>query len=235
MPVDDVKKEILGVFPDAQPARLFLLKQNIDLEEAHGFTPENTQFAEGGCSDEINEPEYRLMERYWGARFKFGGLAGYCHGGRTSLAAVSHHIPQDRRKQNLLLLAGPHVGYHRGQWGKVLRTGQHGPSDSCGSLVAAIRTGRDDIRNKTVDPLDRQQQSVEQMVLPYLDGLSDGAAPDILEATRFLMERVDADLMTIVKDLQRSFDGTTAVITGITINTDIGNFFSPHRVQVLSA
>ena len=89
MSIEEAKKEILAVFPDAQPARLFLTKQNLELEESHGFTPENTRFAEGGCSDEINEPEYQLMERYWGERFKFGGLAGYCHGGKSSLAAVS--------------------------------------------------------------------------------------------------------------------------------------------------
>ncbi len=234
MSIEEAKKEIHAVFPDAQPARLFLTKQNLELEESHGFTPENTRFAEGGCSDEINEPEYKLMERYWGERFKFGGLAGYCHGGKSSLAAVSHHIPEGEGRKNLLLLAGPHIGYHKGQWGRVIRPGQQSLSDSCGSLAAALRTGRDGIRNKTVDPLDRQQQTVEQMVLPYLDGLSDTVGPDILDATRFLMERIDADLMTIVVDLQRGFDGRTAVITGIIVNTAYGNFFSPHRVQVLS-
>ena len=45
------------------------------------------------CSDEINEPEIVSMAQYWGERFNFGGLAGYCHGGSTGLGAVLHHIP----------------------------------------------------------------------------------------------------------------------------------------------
>ena len=84
-----LRKKIQAFFPNAENGRIFFVKKNILLEETYGFTPENTRFAEGGCSDEINEPEYRLMDRYWGERFKFGGLAGYCHGGKTGLAAVS--------------------------------------------------------------------------------------------------------------------------------------------------
>ena len=53
-------------------------------------------------SDEINEPEYLLMEQYWGERFKFGGLAGYCHGGKTGFQAVSHHVPEVFGRKNLL-------------------------------------------------------------------------------------------------------------------------------------
>lgn len=234
MTVDDVRKDIEALFPDAEPARVFFTRKNLELEEDHGFTPDNTRFAEGGCSDEINEAEYQLMERYWGERFKFGGLAGYCHGGKTSLAAVSHHIPESGGRKNLLLLAGPHVGYHRGRWGTVVRTGQEHPSDCCGSLAATLRTGREGIRNKTFDPLDRQQQAVEQIMLPYLERLPETQAPDILDATRFLMDRIDGDLMTIVGELRQGFQGRIAVIAGITVNTAAGNFFSPHRDEVLT-
>ena len=54
----------------------------------------------------------------------FGGLAGYCHGGKSALGAVSHHVPEVEGEKNLLLVAGPHIGYHAGQWGKVPRPGQ---------------------------------------------------------------------------------------------------------------
>jgi hypothetical protein len=33
------------------------------------------------------------METYWGNRFVYGGLGGYCHAGKTGLAAVIKHIP----------------------------------------------------------------------------------------------------------------------------------------------
>lgn len=233
MDAEQIKEEICAVFPEAEVGRLFYLKQNIMLEEKYGFTPDNTRFAEGGCCDEINEPEYELMEGYWGERFKFGGLAGYCHGGKTSLGAVSHHVPEVEGKKNLLLVAGPHIGYHEGQWGKVPRRGQEDITTSCGSLVAALQTGYDGIRQKPSDPLDKQQQSVEQLVIAYLKDCSDvGNSPDIVEATKGLMERIDEDMQTMVKDLKGNFDGQIALITGITINTAVGNYFSPATVVV---
>ena len=77
--------------------RIFLNKLNLFLENKE-FTPHNARFAEGMCSDEINESELVLMENYWKGRFKFGGLAGYCHGGKTGIGAVSHHVPNENGK-----------------------------------------------------------------------------------------------------------------------------------------
>jgi limiting CO2-inducible B/C-like protein len=233
MDIETLKKEITRSFPNAEVARIFFAKQNIFLEEQHGFTPENTRFAEGGCSDEINEAEYILLQRYWGERFKFGGLAGYCHSGKTGLAAVSHHVPDVNGSRNLLLVAGPHVGYFQGAWGEIARSGQSDVTSSCGSLVSIVNAGYDVIRQKPDDILDRQQQTVEQIMLPYLKSCSEsGKEADILEATKFLMKRVDEDLMTMVKDLEAHFEGKIAVITGITINTVEVNFFSPSIVRV---
>lgn len=76
MQIKDFVKDIQVAFPNAEIGRIFFAKQNILLEEQYGFTPGNTRFAEGACCDEINEPEYQLLEHYWGERFKFGGLAG---------------------------------------------------------------------------------------------------------------------------------------------------------------
>ena len=110
MNAESLKKKIWALFPNAEIGRIFFTKQNILLEERYGFTPQNTRFAEAGCCDEINEPEYQIMERCWGERFKLGGLAGYCHGGRSGLRAASHHVPEEDGRRNLLLVAGPHIG-----------------------------------------------------------------------------------------------------------------------------
>ena len=95
-------------FPKASMASDFFIQLNQTLEERHGFTPTNTRFAEGACCDEINEPELLRLEQHWGERFKFGGLAVYCHGGKTGLGAVSHHVPEKDGQRNLLLVGGPH-------------------------------------------------------------------------------------------------------------------------------
>ena len=233
MKVEDLINEIKIHFPTVEMGRTYFTKQNIYLEEKYAFTPENTRFAEGGCCDEINEPEYLLMERYWGKRFKFGGLAGYCHGGKTGLKAVSHHVPEADGKKNLLLVAGPHIGYYEGEWGKIPRSGQSHITASCGSLAAVLEEGYENIIKKPEDFLDQQQQTVEQLVLPYLKKCAQaGDAPNLVEATKFLMQRIDTDLLSILQDLETQFDGQIAIITGITINTEHGNYFSPSKVLV---
>ena len=104
---EHLRNEIRIHFPNAEIGRIFFAKQGIHLEEQYGFNPENTRFAEGGCCDEINETEYKLLEQYWGERFKFGGLAGYCHGGRAGLIAVSHHVPEVAGKKKSAPCSGP--------------------------------------------------------------------------------------------------------------------------------
>jgi hypothetical protein len=231
--LETLKEELRKAFPEAEPARLFFGRQNLMLEETYGFTPENTRFAEGGCSDEINEPEMVYMESYWGERFKFGGLAGYCHGGKTGLAAVSHHVPEVDGRKNLLLLAGTHIGFHDGAWGKVPRRGQEGVTASCGALSAVLATGYRALKTKEPDPLDRQQFAVEQMMLPFLEGCEKaGEEPHILDATHFLQHRIESDMALMVADLEKSFDGLIALVTGITLNTAQGNFFSPGIVEI---
>ena len=233
---ENLLQNIRASFPGAEPARIFFGRQNLLLEETYGFTPENTRFAEGGCSDEINEPELVFMEHYWGERFKFGGLAGYCHGGKTGLGAVSHHVPDVEGQKNLLLVAGAHIGFHEGVWGKVPRRGQEGLTTSCGALSAAVSAGYEALKNREVDPLDRQQYAVEQIMLPYLRQCSEsGQAPDIVVATRFLQEKIDEDLTVMVDGLAESFGGLIAVVTGVTINTARGNFFSPSIVEIRGA
>ncbi len=233
MDLEHLKKEIETAFPNPEIGRIFFAKQNILLEERYGFTPENTRFAEGGCSDEINEPEYQFLEKYWGERFKFGGLAGYCHGGKSGLGAVSHHVPELDGRKNLLLVAGTHIGYYRGEWGEIPRSGQPEITTSCGSLSAVLQTGYETIKSKGIDPLDRQQQTVEQLMLPYLENCARaGKTPDITEATKYLMQIIDRDLLRIVEDIEPHFDGQIAIITGITINTEHGNYFSTSRVEV---
>lgn len=235
-PIESLKKKIRRVFPGAEPARVFFARQNLMLEETYGFTPDNTRFAEGGCSDEINEAELVFLERYWGERFKFGGLAGYCHGGKTGLSAVSHHVPEVDGQKNLLLLAGTHIGFHEGVWGKVPRKGQNGLTASCGSLSTVLTAGYETLKNREPDPLDRQQYAVEQIMRPYLSRCNEaGSAPDIVEATRFLQQRIDDDMCVMVAELEGSFDGLIALITGITINTAQGNFFSPSIVKIQGA
>ena len=112
----DVPEPIRQRFPKVSMASEFFNQLNQLLKGQYGFVPGNTRFAEGTCCDEINEPELQRLEQYWGERFKFGGLAGYCHGGRTGLGAVTHHVPVEppaapRQTTNLPPMSARHSAY----------------------------------------------------------------------------------------------------------------------------
>ena len=217
-------------FPNVAAGRDYFSGLNNQLFQDHGFTRGNTRFAEAGCCDEINEPEYIFLRETWGERFKFGGLAGYCHGGRTGLTAVSHHVPAENGRQNLLLVAGPHIGYHRGEWGVVPRPGQRELTTSCGSLAAALSTGLEALQAKPEDPLDLQQKKIESIVIHYLESTE---APNLIDATRYLNLTVTRDLLYLASEIKTSFAGQVAVVTGVTINTEHGNYFAESENTVL--
>ncbi len=70
-------------------------------------------------------------------------------------------------------------------------------------------------------------------MLPYLEQCSQAdRMPDMVEATNYLMQRIDSDLLSIVQDLETHFGGQIAIITGITINTEQGNYFSASKVEI---
>ena len=226
--MNDFLQPIRQCFAGASVGKEFFSQLNDQLAADHGFTPDNTRFAEGACCDEINEPELKLLDDCWGERFKFGGLAGYCHGGRTGLGAVSHHVPVEDGRKNLLLVAGPHIGWHEGEWGQVARAGQAELTTSCGALMAILGTDLVTLESKDMDPLDIQQFTVERIMLPFLQEASGtDDARLIALATKFLMHRVDSDLATILDGIQPKFRGQIACVTGVTINTLRGNFFCP--------
>ncbi len=141
---------------------------------------------------------------------------------------MSHHVPEEDGQRNLLLVAGPHIGWHDGEWGEVPRVGQVEITTSCGALMAIVEAGYAGLRSKTMDPLDSQQFLVERIMLPFLkEADGGGEVPLIAQATQFLMQRIDTDLWTILDELLPHFEGQIACVTGVTINTAAGNFFCP--------
>ena len=114
--------------------------------------------------------------------------------------------------------------------------GQIRVTSACGSLAAVLQADFQTSLQKAPDPLDQQQQTIEMIIAPYLIECSDSdKTPDILEATNFLMQRINDDVLTIVQDLNSRFNGQIALITGMTINTELGNFFSPSLVKILDS
>ena len=212
----DVIEPIRQCFPKASMASEFFNQLNQSLEEQHKFTPANTRFAEGVCCDEINEPELQRLEQYWGERFQVRRTRRLLPR-REDRPRCGKPItfPRKNGQRNLLLVGGPHIGWHDGKWGEVPRVGQVEITTSCGALMAIVEAGYAGLRSKTMDPLDSQQFLVERIMLPFLKEADGGGdVPLIAQATQFLMQRIDADLWTIVNDLLPHFEGQIACVHG---------------------
>ena len=92
----------------------------------HGFTDDNTLYADSSCPDEINHDDPKeditsLFTAHWGEIFPLGGLAGLPFSGKSGWKEFSEHCPKDG---NIFILFAPHVGVsNNGQVGFVVRNG----------------------------------------------------------------------------------------------------------------
>lgn len=252
MNVENLRKE----FGNAQLAKVFYTQLNALLMTNHGFTPKNTRFAEGQCCDEINEPELEALEATWGERFKLGGLAGYPHGGKPALGAVSHHVPNLSGVENLLVVAGPHIGYHEGTWGIVEQHGLDHGRGSCGSLKGVLGTDKLSVYDRKgliahalhgyivehgpITEANVNQAAerayaaacvmgMEQQTLVgelSLSYLQGESSPSLVGLTKHFASVVDTDLRKMVQEGLNDFTGRIALVTGVTINTSEGNYFA---------
>jgi len=137
---DKVKAVLHDSFPGAMPGHVIEGKAYDCLKE-HGFTADNTLFADCSCPDEVNhdDPEddiSSIFTKRWGEVFNLGGLAGLPFTGKTGWGAFSAHCPKDG---NIVVLFAPHVGISSdGEVGKVYRTGQDHSSSACGASIGAL-------------------------------------------------------------------------------------------------
>ena len=229
--MNSTRNVIYGInskFHNAEVGRQFFTKISLQLEEQWGFDPDNTRFAEGECCDEINEPELIFLQHYWGERYKFGGLGGYCHGGRSGMEALSQHVAEVDGEKNILLVCGPHIGFHDDEWGFIPRIGMSEATDCCGAVAKILRE-QPCAPERQRDVYDMQFENLRDISSPYFE---ETEYPNIIGVTEFLLTKTRQDLYRILEDVKVSFEGSIAVVTGITVNTKIGNFVANHEFQV---
>ena len=136
---NNVLKTVEKLFPSAISSAETLQHVAKTLER-HGFTDDNTLFAQSVCPDEINHEKgdiTELLSTHLGEVFHMGGLGGIPFTGKTGFAAFSHHVPKDG---HCFVLMAPHVGLTAdAQVGKYSRLGQSGSAGTaCGAAVAAL-------------------------------------------------------------------------------------------------
>ena len=139
----------------------------------HGFTSENTLFAESTCPDEINhdDPEQdigMLLAHRWGEVFPMSGLAGLPFCGKTGWGAFTSHVPTDG---NIVILFAPHIGISsEGKVGYITREGHKTPSTACGAAIGAYNFIKENPNGEIDDNyLDCQMNCIKTLLKPHME------------------------------------------------------------------
>jgi Limiting CO2-inducible proteins B/C beta carbonyic anhydrases len=229
-------QSINDAFPDAMPNIELVALLKTTLSE-FGYDSSSTLAATALCCDEVNRPLVDDLEMEFGQTFTMGGLSGFAFGGVTSFGAMASHIPDGG---NCLVVYGPHVGVDsEGNIGTVNRRGRKHGGACCGSAAAAAghvhnlycqSTDASAVAVAITDPLDAQQQFVNQLLLPYAQRLEE-ANDKSVELPKAMFEAQNELLQRIVAQgcCNVGGQGRIAMVGGVQINTPPGmqDYFLP--------
>jgi hypothetical protein len=223
-------------YPAALPSSIFAAKSLALVKEKYGLPPEQILLANSMCSDDVNNIEYPQEARAMLGPFNLGGLNGYPFTGITGMAAFAKHVPDEGAA---MVFFAPHIGISEdGSVGKILRVGQHNTSSCCGAMVLALSRLQDGTiyqPNNAKNPLDYQQQTLEEIVVQEKEAILTAVNP-IKEATEKVYEATANTINALVKNTV--FTGKYIIVMGaIIINSDRqhGSFLALRKFDVLDA
>ena len=201
-------------FPGSLPLKDYM-KKTYDCLSQYGFEDENTMGMIAICRDEITDPLYEEVVKYWGKTFNCCSLAGFITLGKTGLAAATDHTPIFDNIRRFTFYAMPHIAISRyGEIGKVYREGIQKASHACGALETIVKELECGHLNLEMDLQDLEQSIIRQKIL---SSLNYGDKPNLVEITKLACQIISQD----VERLLRSLDSTIfnyAVMTGIQIH-----------------
>ncbi|HAJ58599.1 MAG TPA: hypothetical protein DCP31_04515 [Cyanobacteria bacterium UBA8543] len=205
-------------FPGAVPMNKYMRKTFQGLS-AYGFCDENTMGMIAICRDEIAEPLFTEVIRYWGKTFNCCSLAGFVMMGKTGLAAAKDHTPTVDGIRRFTFYAMPHIAISRhGDVGKVYRDGLQKASHACGALEAIVEELACGHLKLEMDMQDIEQTIIRQKILSTL---TYGEKPDLIEITKLAANIISTDVKNLLNTLDSSVFNY-AVMTGIQIHGPLG-------------
>jgi len=225
------------VFPGALSNKVLTQKVKDALDTYnYGNT---TILATSLCCDEVNRELEKDLINLYGDNFAMGGLAGFPFCGKTSFAAMAHHIPDGG---SCLVVYGPHVGIDADcNVGKINRRGRDNTGACCGSATAAaafvkeVKAGNLNVSEPPEEPDDAQQYWVGTRLLPYADRLA-AAECEEAEVPLALFDSQDKLMKKIVLSMcgEVAGSGRIALLGGIQINTPPGttDLFLPKVFEI---
>jgi hypothetical protein len=210
--------------------------------QKRGYTPQNTNYAQSVCPEEVNHGKgdiTSLFAGYLGNLFNLGGLAGMPFTGRTGFAAFSNNVPDDG---HCFVLMAPHIGLDpENDFGKFSRDSHSSSVACCSAIAGALEhctSGQ-----PPADILDHPEDYQLNFIINQVDRVK-----DIILGGRDIEENtIQADLATQMHRIAKKMldqivnvnfggkDSTLVVLTGIQINMSnpFDNFFQPRSFYVL--
>ncbi|HEY9633915.1 MAG TPA: hypothetical protein V6D14_10940 [Coleofasciculaceae cyanobacterium] len=185
----------------------------------YGFCDENTMGMIAICRDEIAEPLFTEVIRYWGKTFNCCSLAGFVMMGKTGLAAAIDHTPMFEGIRRFTFYAMPHIAISRhGDIGRVYRDGVQKASHACGALESVVKELASGHLKLEMDMQDIEQTIIRQKILSTL---TYGDKPNLIEITKLASEIISSDVENLLNTLDSS-EFKYAVMTGIQIHGPLG-------------
>jgi hypothetical protein len=169
VPTRTLARQIVDEFPGAVPATEFVATWRNRCRPA-GFDADTALLAVGTCRDEVCFPFIGQLEADWGPAFQLGSLGGLLTVGRTGIAAMASHAPQEPGAPvRYVIVAAAHIGVDAaGTFGYLRRDHQEVSSRTCGALMAF----RDELLTSRLrlgyDPVDPEMSLLRQRVLTAL-------------------------------------------------------------------
>ncbi len=191
------------------------MRKTYECLSPYGFEDENTMGMIASCRDEITDPLYEEVVRYWGKTFNCCSLAGFITMGRTGLAAATNHTPIFNKIRRFTFYAMPHIAISRyGEIGKVYREGIYKPSHACGALEAIVKELECGQINLEMDLQDLEQSIIRKKIISTLN---DGEKPNLVEITKLACQIISHDIERLLSTLDPTIFNY-AVMTGIQIH-----------------
>jgi len=201
-------------FPGAVSLKKYIKRTDDELSKI-GFTDENTMGMVGICRDEITEPLFEEVRRYWGKSFNCCGLGGFVFMGTTGLGAAVAHTPIFNGIRRFVFYAMPHIAIsEEGVVGEVFREGIHEASHACGALDAIRKELKNGKLTITTNSEDIEQSYIRQKIL---SNIQYGYVPDLVGITKLAAKIISDDVQRLLDTLNVNVYHY-ALMTGVQIH-----------------
>lgn len=191
-----------------------------------GFTKGKTIAGAVTCRDELCFPLIEIIKDHWDNPFILSGLAGIPLSGRTALRAMISHAPNMDSTERYIFFVFSHIGLDDGMEGACKRPGRGEIGSACGALLVILKELEEGRLNLLLDPLDWEQSLLK---LKLLREIPFGHRPSLWELTQIALSVAVRDLLTILSELINPSKVSYAVISGIHIHMNDGNFIYPGK------